>query len=158
MSASDSVREDVVRAFASALADIGNGAGWHATVVPTVTRSARMFSESSGPTIYIAGVREEYSRDAVSATGHYACTLTVRFVYLSTRETNDVDDQSRNRMIADVQRALRDWTLGGACTMLDITSSETVEIDPSDTLGELGVEFEAEVRYRIKRDDPATRI
>ena len=61
MSASDSVRETILSAFAAALSDIGNGAGWHSTVVPTVVRSERMFHERSGSTIYVASVHlDEY--------------------------------------------------------------------------------------------------
>lgn len=156
---SDPARETALAAVKTALEVIGSDRSrYHATRVPTVYRDERNAESLASGTIYFSGQEETIDRQQYAAVGAYLKTLTISGVYIEDYPSDDSSDEYRAKMAADIEYALREWTLGGACSQLDVTGNATLALDASDTSPQVGIEFTLVLQYRTRRDDPATKV
>jgi len=155
---SDPARHTALAAVQAALETIGTGARFYATRVPTVYRDERNAESLPSGTIYFSGQEETLERQQWAAVGAYLKTLTIAGVYVEDYPSDESSDEYRAKMAADIEYALRDWTLGGACSQLDVTGNATLGLDAADTSPQVGIEFTLVLQYRTRRDDPATKV
>jgi len=138
---------------------IGTSAAFNSATVPKVYRTAQdEYNAEAYPWCMVAGAGEVYERSKTRPFAEYHKTLTLGIEYRDQYPTTYSEDAWCARMVADVEYALRDWTLGGEGGEMDIKSNERIETDKSDGDRVIAVLFVVDVTYRIARNDPATRV
>lgn len=138
---------------------IGTSAAFNSATVPKVYRTAQdAYNAEAYPWCFVAGAAEEYERSKTRPFAEYHKTVTLDIEYRDQYPTTYSEDAWCARMVADVEYALRDWTLGGECGEMDIVSNARSETDNSDGDRVVAVSFVVKATYRIARNDPATRV
>lgn len=152
-----SPREAIMDALVTALRTIGTTGSFSATVTPTVMRARHpALTVPQYPFIYVGAEREDYGdgrHGNFGAAAKYLKTLGVGIAYWFI--AGDMD-QAVSAAVHDVEYALREWTIGGAATDLQILSNEAFVSDTDEPL--CGVRFEVQVAYGISDQSPSTRI
>lgn len=150
-----SVREAILDQMVESLRAIGSSYEYSSTQKPMVARTRHpTVTLPSLPFIYVGAVSEDYERvGSIGAAGTYDRTLHVEVMYAFTAPNMD---EEASRVVHDVEFALRDWTLAGTTSDLEIVSNEVDAQQMSEPVAT--VTFQVDVRYRTDDNAPATRV
>jgi hypothetical protein len=144
-------RDLILDAVAAALGGMGIDPYLYQRVPVVMRHKSPAHALTQLPSVIVAAGPESYTM--TSSTGVYHRSLSVSVLYVTESQAQDEDG---SKIVADIETALADTTLGGKCNDL-LFESNTVHISDSEE-PLFFVEVQLRALYRTATNAPLVRV